>query len=174
MGIDHSHEQSVKLIKSNTGIGNIFDSKDAMYAHIMALPEKLKAIAQFEEFTNVLGTQDSDAVEHHEESLAFQKRFGKDVKAVYNELKKTGNPFLPESGPRLKSYGQHGDVMDDDQAKQLCDAQNIGKLRHGTYTDERLVRCVKPITDIINKIQLPLFSNHLELKNKKQSESNQT
>ena len=109
MGKDHSHEQSVKLIKSNTGVGNIFDSKDAMDTHIMALPEKLKAIAQFEEFTDVLGTHDFDAEEHHEESLAFQKRFGKDVKAVQNELKKKGNPFLPESGPRLKSYGQHGD-----------------------------------------------------------------
>ena len=61
-----------------------------------------------------MGTQDSDAVEHHEESLTFQKRFGKDVKAVYNLLKKKGNPFLPESGPRLKSYGRHGDVIDDD------------------------------------------------------------
>ena len=169
MGKDHSHEQSVKLIKSNTGVGNIFDSKDAMDTHIMALPEKLKAIGQFEEFTDVLGNQDSDTVMHHEESLAFQKRFGKDVKAVYNQLKKKGNPFLPECGPRLKSYGRHGDVMDDDQAKQLCDAQHFGKIRHGTYTDERLVRCEKPITDIIRKAQLPLFSNHLELKNKEQN-----
>ena len=65
---------SLSLIKSNTGVGNIFDSKYAMDTHIMALPEKLKAISQFEEFSDVLGNQDSDAVEHHEESLTFQKR----------------------------------------------------------------------------------------------------
>ena len=169
MGKDHSHEQSVKLIKSNTGVGNIFDSKDAMDTHIMALPEKMKAISQFEEFTDVLGTKDYDSTAHLEESLTFQKRFGKDVKAVYTLLQNKGNPFLPESGPRLKSYGHHGDVMDCDQAKQLCDAHNLGKMRHGTYTEERLVRCEKPITDIIQKARLPMFSNHLELKNKKQN-----
>ena len=42
-------------------------------------------------------------------------------------------------------------------------------MRHGTYIEERLVRCEKPITDIIQKARLPLFSNHLELKNKKQN-----
>ena len=43
----------VKLIKSNTGVENIFDSKDAMDTHIMTFPEKMKAISQFKVFTNV-------------------------------------------------------------------------------------------------------------------------
>ena len=94
----------------------------------MALPEKMKAISQFEEFTDVLGTKDYDSTAQLEESLTFQKRFSKDVKAVYTLLQNKGNPFLPESGPRLKSYGHHGDVMDCDQAKQLCDAHNLGKM----------------------------------------------
>ena len=93
-GADYSHEQSVKLIKSNTGVGNSFDSNDGMNTHIMALPEKLKAIVQFNEFTDVLGTQDTHDTKHHEESLSFQKRFGKDMKAVYNELERKGIHFL--------------------------------------------------------------------------------
>ena len=97
-------------------------------------------------------------------------------RAVYTILQNKGNPFLPESGPRLKSYGHRGDVMDCDQAKLLCDAHNLGKMRQGTYTEERFVRCEKPITDIIQKARLPMFSNYLELTNKKtkQSESNNT
>ena len=98
-GKDHTHEQSVKLIKSNTEVGNIFDSKVAMDTHIMALPEKIKAISQFEEFTDVVGTKDFDSTAHLEDSLTFQNRFYKDVKAVYTPLKNKGNAFLPGSGP---------------------------------------------------------------------------
>ena len=104
MGKDHSNEQqSVKLIKRNTGVGNIFiDSNDAMDTHIMALQEMMKSISQFDEFTDVLGTKGFDSTAHLEDSLTFQKGFGKDVKAVYTQLKIKGNPFLPKSGPRLK------------------------------------------------------------------------
>ena len=102
MDKDQSHEQSVKLVKSNTEVANIFDKKEAMDIHIMARPEKLKAIAQFEEFTDVLDTHDFNSMEHHEESLVFQKRFGNNVKQVYCELKRKGSPYLLEIGPRLK------------------------------------------------------------------------
>ena len=74
MAKDQSYEQTVKLVKSDTGIGNIFDKKDRMDTHIMALPEKLKAIAQFEEFTDI-SFDTSKNTNHHDESVAFQKQF---------------------------------------------------------------------------------------------------
>ena len=62
-------------------------------------------------------------MKHHEESVAFQKKFFTDVKNVISEIKKRGNPLLPENEPRLKSLSQTGDIMDDDQATILCNAQ---------------------------------------------------
>ena len=129
MAKDQSHEQTVKLVKSDTGIGNIFDRKDTMDTHIMALPEKLKAITQFEEFTDI-SSDASENTNHHEESVAFQKRFFTDVKNVIDEIKKRGNPFSPDTGPRLRSLSDSGDIMDDEQARVLCNAYDIGKKAH--------------------------------------------
>ena len=61
MGKDQSHEQSVKLMKSDSGIANLFDRKDTMDKHVMALPEKLKAIAQFEEFSQI-ASDETDSI----------------------------------------------------------------------------------------------------------------
>ena len=133
--------------------------------HVKALPEKLKAISQSEEFTDVFSKR-SDDMKHHEESVAFQKKFFTDVKNVISEIKKRGNPFLPENGPRLKSLSQTGDIMDDDQATILCNAQEIGRREHHRFVEDRIEKCVKPLTDIIERNKFHRFSNHLTLKNK--------
>ena len=86
IGKDHSHEQSVKFMKSDSGIQNLFDKKDAMDIHIMALPEKISAIAHFEEYNAVLAALEFNPIEQHEESLSIQKRFSRNVKAVYLDI----------------------------------------------------------------------------------------
>ena len=41
LGKYQSHEQSEKFMKSDSRIANLFDKKDTIDTHIMALPEKL-------------------------------------------------------------------------------------------------------------------------------------
>ena len=90
-------------------------------------------------------------MKHHEESVAFQKKF-------FTEIKKRGNPLLPENEPRLKSLSQTGDIMDDDQATILCNAQEIGRREHHRFVKDRIEKYVKPITDIIERNKIPRFS----------------
>ena len=95
-------------------------------------------------------------------SLNGQKRFATDVVEVITVLREKGNPYLLENGPRLKSYSSPtGEVMEDEQSKVLCSAPDISKTRHATYRDERLIRCVVPITDVIPLIKIPTFTTHV-------------
>lgn len=72
---DHIHEQTTKVMKSDGGISNIYDNPDTMVDHILALPEKLRAIAEFEEAAEIMSTLPD--LGHHQESYNLQLCFCK-------------------------------------------------------------------------------------------------
>ena len=71
---------------------------DTMDEHVMALNEKLQALAAFEDAADIGAT--AQHLGHHEEGHSLQMRFAKDVFSVISVLRPR-NPLLPHNGPRL-------------------------------------------------------------------------
>ena len=105
IGKDHSHEQSVKLIKSDSGIANIFDNKDTMDTHIMALPEKILSISQFEkQYVATESTYESSA--HHEEAPRNAENICKRRDICYGNIEIQSESLFPRkwSTPRFSDH----------------------------------------------------------------------
>ena len=68
-----------------------------MDEHIVALPEKLRVIAEFEETAEIMST--FAHLGHHEQSDGVQQHFAKDVTSLLEVMRACGNPLLKESGP---------------------------------------------------------------------------
>ena len=71
---------------------------DTMDEHVMALNEKLQALAAFEDAADIDAT--AQYLSHHEKGHSLQMRFAKDVLSVISVLRPR-NPFLPHNGPDL-------------------------------------------------------------------------
>ena len=68
-----------------------------MDEHILALPENVRAVVEFEEAAEIMSTFAD--LGHHEESDSLQQHFAKDVTSLLEVMWTCGNPFLKESGP---------------------------------------------------------------------------
>ncbi len=80
-----------RLSRVTSGVSNLYDTPDTMDEHIMAFPEKLQAITEFEEAAGITGA-DNIHIEHHEEGHSIQVRFTKDVQSVIEVLRRQGSP----------------------------------------------------------------------------------
>ena len=126
---DHSHEQTTKLCKSASRVANLFDMPDTMDEHVMALNEKLQALAAFEDAADIGAT--AQHLVHNEEGHSLQMRFANDVLSVINVLRPR-NPFLPHNGPDLVTLHTR-EVMPSAIAQTLCNAYNRGKDLHDAF-----------------------------------------
>ena len=160
---DHSHEQTTKIVKGDGGVSNIYDSPDTLEEHILALPEKLRAIAEFEEAAEI--SAECPDIGHHEESGSLQHRFSKDVLSLLEVMRAQGNPFLDESGPDLMTMDTR-EVMSADLAEAFINAIGKGKELHESYVRDCLVNCSVPLTDTIKRNFVPTFAKPEEPKKK--------
>ena len=160
---DHSHEQTTKMVKGDSGVSNIYDSPDTLEKHILALPEKLRAIAEFEEAAEI--GADLPDIGHHEESGSLQHRFSKDVVSLLEVMRAQGNPFLNENGPDLMTMDTR-EVMNADLAEAFITTIEKGKELHESYVRDRLVNCSVALTDTIKRNFVPTFAKQEEQKKK--------
>ena len=161
---DHSHEQTTKVMKSDGGISNIYDNPDTMDEHILALPEKLRAVAEFEEAAEITSTFAD--MGHHEESDSLQQHFTKDVTSLLEVMRACGNPFLKESGPDLITLDTK-EVMNEESAEGFFNALEKGKELHNSYVTDRLIDDNVAITDTLKKNIVPTFAKPVESKGKR-------
>ena len=73
--------------------------------------------------------------------------------AVFIEM---GNPFL-EKGQDILVLDTN-DIINISVGETVRKAEALGEEQYKTFVEERLVKCEKPITDILSKNKLPLFS----------------
>ena len=67
-----------------------------------------------------------------------------------------GNPFLEQSGDLLVLDSK--DIMDAAVVETVKKMKSVGEEQYKHFKEERLEKCTKPITDVIPKKKLPLFS----------------
>ena len=130
---------------------------DTMDEHVMALNEKLQALAAFEEAADIGAT--AQHLGHHEEGHSLQ-RFAKDVLSVISVLRPR-NPFLPHNGTDLVTPHTQ-DVMPSAIAQTLCNAYNRGKDLHDAFVSDRLRNGRVATTDTTKRSALQTFARRLD------------
>lgn len=87
MSIDQAHEQMNAVIKGDGGVVGITESETALTRWIIASPEIVRLLSEFE--GHVEGVSD----EHHEQKPGHQKRFQQHILSLMQVFQDVGNPF---------------------------------------------------------------------------------
>ena len=158
MAIDQCHEQNNAGIKGSGGAVGLTENPGALRRWMVAGPEIARIIEEFEDITTseaqkrVQGTGNH----HHEQQPGVQAAFLKDVRSLTAVVEDMGNPFLEESKDLLVLDTK--DIMDASVADTVRKVQSLGEEQYKKFVNERLDQPTKPVTDIIPKNKLPLFS----------------
>ena len=86
MGIDQCHEQLNKLVKGEGGATGLTEDEDRLRKWIVCGPEVARIVMEFEE-NSVLKQTRKTEYRHHEETVAFQKRFKTHGDCLVSEIK---------------------------------------------------------------------------------------
>ena len=82
---------------------------------------------------------------HHEQQPGVQSAFLKDVQSLTLVLQDMGNTFLEESNDLLVLDTK--DIMES-VAGTVRKVETIGQEQYSKFVDERLSKCVTPVSDI--------------------------
>ena len=85
----------------------------------------------------------------------MQSVFLKDVQSLTLVLQDMGNPLLEESNDILVLDTKY--IMES-VTGTVRKVETIGQEQYSTFVDERLSKCVTPVSDPLPKNKLPLFS----------------
>jgi hypothetical protein len=151
IAVDHAHEQCNKLIKDDGGAIGLTGSEHALIRWMVAGPEIARMINEFE------GTSNSLSNKHHEQTQSFQKTFIKDVTSLIEAFEQYDNPFLAEHGDLVSVVSKV--VAKDMVSKTIRDAYNLGQKQYTEFVAERLSNRSVPITAVIMRNNLALFSS---------------
>lgn len=123
---DHSHEQPTMLCKSASEVVNHFYMPYTMGEHMMALNEKLQALAAFEDAADTGAT--AQHLGHREEDHSLQMTFANVVLSVFNVLRPK-NPLLPQNGPFRHAPCSRGHAICNRRGALQCIQKRQGSPR---------------------------------------------
>lgn len=150
---DQSHEQMNKVLKGKGGASDLYDDTDAIALYMLAGPDCVRIIEEFERLHKIPTTSTC----HHEEAASLQSRFLKDVKSFVNVVTAMGNPFL-ETSQELIALDTRA-IMEHEVAVSLSQVQEVGKALHDEYVRTRLDHVTVPLSDTIRRNNVFTFSN---------------
>ena len=151
MPLDQAHEQLNALVKGDGGAMRLTENPTALRRWMVAGPEISRMIQEFE--SNSIHSLTS----HHDQSHNSQITFKKDVEALVNAFCDLGNPFLVDSGDLMTLDPK--DIMDEEVAKSIRNAHNIGQEQYTLFVQERFHNQKKNISDPIKKNKLLLYNS---------------
>ena len=161
MAKDQSHEHSNRKLQAGAGgLSDMYDDTDAITLYMLAGPESVRLIDEFETVQN----KHDSSVAHHEESPALQKRFMTDVTKLMNVLRDRGNPFL-ETGQELVTIDTH-EVMEQPVTISLSQIEEVGQSLHANYVENRLNKASTSISDTITRQNMYTFANRPDTRSK--------
>lgn len=155
MPIDECHEQNNDLVKSEGGAIGLTENSVALLRWMVAGPEMMRVVNQF--LSCLQRSNDiPDEIRHHENVPSVQNKFACKVISLVKTLKDMGNPFDDSSGDLLTL-----DTREIADLKIASSMKNIKKMGEDLFTKfwlERIVEHSKPLSDVIRKNNIPLFS----------------
>ena len=147
---DQAHEQNNKLVKIEGGVVDILDSNIALMKWMVAGPEMIRILRDFEEANNVR----SEEVNHHEDTDTFERQFRKDLLSFRNTFEEMGSPF-EEKDILINAVSKY--IMNEHATKSVKVALITGEQQYADYVQNRLVLCKNSIYDPITRNKLALF-----------------
>ena len=90
IALDQAHEQLNELVKGDGGAIGLTENPAALLRWMIAGPEIARMVREFEED---IAQKDERNHSHHEQTLAHQRRFTSDVKAIVKTIEELGNPW---------------------------------------------------------------------------------
>ena len=155
MAIDQAHEQNNATLKEDGGAVGLTQNPEAFRRWSVAGPEMARMIAEFESSVEAMESKQSKEMRHLEQTASIQKTFAKQVCSLAEVITDMGNPFIEES-QELICLDTH-DIMDEEAAKSVRQAEELGVQQYQSFVEERLVNGSKPLSDRITKNKLQLF-----------------
>eukprot|EP00794_Sanderia_malayensis_P004062 gene4062-4614_t len=160
IGVDHAHEQNNKVVKGDGGVIRILDQPNALMKWMMAGPEMSLMVDECE---SLLRNKDKDdSSKRHEDTLAFEKKFKKDVKAFADILEGEGNPFEEEEDILITLMSKK--VMDEESARSVKIARDAGATQYREFKVERLITGKTSVHEPIKRNKFSLFRNKNSIK----------
>jgi len=95
-------------------------------------------------------SKQSTEMRHHEQTASIQKTFVRQVSYLTDVITDMDIPFIKESLDTC-------DIMDEEAAKSVRRAEELGIQQYQASDEERLVNCSKPLNDPIKNNKLQLF-----------------
>ena len=92
---------------------------------------------------------------HHKQTTKLQEEFREDVASLSEVIERMGNPYLDVGNDLVTLDTQL--VMDKTAIETLRNYEEAGKQHYDSFVQERLVKCEKPLTDIIQKNKFVVF-----------------
>ena len=157
MAIDQCHEQNNAMVKESAGgaIG-LMTNPGALRRWMVAGPEVARMVTEFESLQPHDQRSRKDH-RHHDQNPGIQTKFLKEVKSLVSVMEEMGNPFLEESDDLIVLDSR--DILDTCAKEEICNAEKLGEDQYQRFVEDRFLKCEKPITDIIPKNKLPLFTH---------------
>ena len=154
--IDQIHEQENAKVKGKGGVIGLTENPTALRRWMICGPELARCISEFE----CPAWSDENNMQlfpHHEEGLASQLSFKKQVQSLIDTVTGFGNPFEDDCSELLILNTRA--CADDSVIKTVQSVETLGKAQYQQYKKEVITERTKSIHDSIKKNSLALFSS---------------
>jgi hypothetical protein len=154
--IDQAHEQNNAVVKGSGGAVGLTENPVAFTRWMVAGPEMSRLLKEFE--TGFLMDEDHDNEVnylHHEQGLATQKRFQKQVQNLTETITEMGNPFRDDF-KELVALDTHN-CADESVIMTVNRIEEVGTSQYQTYVKDVIMERTVSIHNPIKKTSLPLF-----------------
>ena len=156
IAIDQCHEQNNAIVKQSGGAIGLTTNPSALRRWMIAGPEVSRIVSEFEDCA--LGIQvGSNDHHHHEQHAAVQATYITEVGSLIHVIEEMGSPFLERSNDLLVLDTRN--IMDEAVRTTVQKVEVLGMEQYNNFVKERLVDCTVPITDVLSKNKLALFSS---------------
>ena len=153
---DQAHEQNNACIKGDGGAVGLLDNPNALRRWMVAGPEIARVIGEFE-MAQMHHHDRNVQTLHHDQTDSTQKSFDIDVRSLVSAFEELGNPFLEETTDILVLDTK--EIASSSFAHSVQNVQKVGKEALESFVQERLIERKKPLTDVLCRKKLPLFSS---------------
>lgn len=152
-------------MKASGGAVGLTENPVAFRRWMTAGPELARLLRQYENgYLHDDDPENPANFEHHEQGLAAQKTFQRQVDSLSNTTRKMGNPFLDDF-PELVTLDSRN-CANEAVVNTIRTLEDTGTKKYQEYVKTVLVDRSHSIHDTISKNSLPLFSTKLKVRSK--------
>ena len=130
-----AHEQNNKIVKTDGRAIGIFDNEQALLDWTISGPYIADMLSDFG------GTANKKSSKHHEDSVAFEKKFRLHRQLLIGSFLQFGNPFMvPLNG--LQNIVSK-EILAEENANSVSNALKVGEAQSKHFTAKRIKRNVE-------------------------------